>query len=63
MSPAMVQRVRQAHPQIRVVNLYGPTEDTVYSSIHEITDADLEGAPFRSARPSRMANAWWSTTS
>lgn len=44
--PATVRRVRDACPNTRLVNVYGPTENTTFSMFHPITDEDLaSGAP------------------
>lgn len=34
---ALVNEVITAHPALRVVNVYGPTEDTVYATAHTMT--------------------------
>src|SRR5262249_11143246 len=50
----LVRRVRELHPQLRVVNHYGPTETTVGVLTFEIPQSDLDavplGAPLDSAR-------------
>jgi amino acid adenylation domain-containing protein/non-ribosomal peptide synthase protein (TIGR01720 family) len=38
LSPAHVQSLRQAHPHIRLINGYGPTEGTTFTCCHTITD-------------------------
>ncbi|MBV7698620.1 non-ribosomal peptide synthetase [Streptomyces sp. TRM70350] len=39
-SPATVARVRAAHPELTVVNGYGPTETTTFATLHPIAPAD-----------------------
>jgi amino acid adenylation domain-containing protein len=51
LSPAHVRRMRAACPSVRLVNGYGPTENTTFSTCHEITDADLDGRPIPIGRP------------
>jgi amino acid adenylation domain-containing protein len=45
LSPAHVNRVRRAHPQLRLINGYGPTENTCFTTCHEVTDAVGETVP------------------
>lgn len=37
LSPAHVNRVRRAHPNVRMVNGYGPTENTCFTTAHTVT--------------------------
>ncbi len=37
LKPSLVAQVHQQKPDIRVLNAYGPTEDTVYSTIAEVS--------------------------
>ncbi|TDV56471.1 non-ribosomal peptide synthetase [Actinophytocola oryzae] len=37
LSPAHVNRVRRAHPRVRMVNAYGPTENTCFTTSHTVT--------------------------
>ncbi|MFF7366783.1 non-ribosomal peptide synthetase [Streptomyces tricolor] len=39
-SPATVARVRAAHPDLTVVNGYGPTETTTFATLHPVAPAD-----------------------
>ncbi|WP_188316616.1 non-ribosomal peptide synthetase [Solihabitans fulvus] len=40
-----VQRFRRLLPQVRITNTYGPTEASIGSVFHEVTDADAESIP------------------
>lgn len=42
-SPAHMQRFLQACPQVRLINGYGPTENTTFSTCHTVTADDLHG--------------------
>ena len=42
LSPAHVRRALAALPHIRLVNGYGPTENTTFTCCHDITPADVE---------------------
>ncbi len=44
LSPNHVARVKQALPQLELVNGYGPTENTCLTTTHLITEADLDDA-------------------
>jgi amino acid adenylation domain-containing protein/non-ribosomal peptide synthase protein (TIGR01720 family) len=50
LSPEHVRRVERAHPQCRVINGYGPTENTTFSCCYSVpADADLSaGVPIGS---------------
>ncbi|GIJ29229.1 hypothetical protein Vqi01_43910 [Micromonospora qiuiae] len=38
LSPAHINSVRQAHPQLRLINGYGPTENSCFTTCHEVTE-------------------------
>ena len=42
LSPTHLRRVREMHPHLRLVNGYGPTENTTFTCCRDITAADLE---------------------
>lgn len=42
LSPAHVRRALEALPDTRLINGYGPTENTTFTACHTITPADLE---------------------
>jgi len=37
-----IRKVMAAHPQLRIINGYGPTESTTFACCHTVTPADLE---------------------
>src|SRR5262249_19844197 len=43
LSPAHVRQVVDAHPNCKVINGYGPTENTTFTCCHAITRADCDG--------------------
>ncbi|MFI6053442.1 amino acid adenylation domain-containing protein [Streptomyces violascens] len=45
LSPAHINRVRQAQPHLRLVNGYGPTENTCFTTCHNVTDPVVETVP------------------
>lgn len=45
LSPAHINRVRAAHPQIRLVNGYGPTENTCFTTCHVVKEPVAETVP------------------
>ncbi|TDE32821.1 non-ribosomal peptide synthetase [Actinomadura sp. 6K520] len=38
LSPAHINRVRRLYPQLRLVNGYGPTENSCFTTCHQVTD-------------------------
>ncbi|HET6763159.1 MAG TPA: condensation domain-containing protein, partial [Longimicrobiaceae bacterium] len=44
LSPAHVRRVMEMHPALRVVNGYGPTENTTFTCCHTIRPGDADRA-------------------
>jgi amino acid adenylation domain-containing protein len=44
LSPSHCRRVLEAHPGLRLINGYGPTENTTFTCCHTITLADTDGA-------------------
>ena len=44
LSEALVARFQQCYPQVKLVNLYGPSEDTTYSTAHVLPKA-AQGRP------------------
>jgi amino acid adenylation domain-containing protein len=51
LSPAHVNRVRRAHPRVRVVNAYGPTENTCFATSHTVTRQVTGTVPIGTAVP------------
>lgn len=51
LSVAHVRRAFEALPKTRLINGYGPTENTTFTTCHTITQADLDGAPIPIGRP------------
>jgi amino acid adenylation domain-containing protein len=45
LSPALVNRVHQNHPQLRLVNGYGPTENTCFTTCHQVTEVVGDTVP------------------
>ncbi len=44
-SPRHAKMVLEAHPQIKLINGYGPTENAVFTTTHVISEKDLDGSP------------------
>jgi amino acid adenylation domain-containing protein len=57
LSPAHVRRFRAAHPQVRLVNGYGPTENTTFTCCYEVP-ADFAGASIPIGRPIANTRAY-----
>ncbi|WP_149094049.1 non-ribosomal peptide synthetase [Paenibacillus terrae] len=43
-----INRVLEAHPSLRIINGYGPTENTTFSTTHAITGVQSESVPIGS---------------
>jgi amino acid adenylation domain-containing protein len=50
-SPAHVRRVLDACPGLRVIDGYGPTENTTFTACHTVRDEDLERGSIPVGRP------------
>ncbi|KAF6627029.1 amino acid adenylation domain-containing protein [Paenibacillus sp. EKM208P] len=48
MSVSHMNRVLEAHPSLRVSNIYGPTENTTFSTMHVLTGLQSESVPIGS---------------
>ncbi len=44
-NPAVVRRLQDMLPQLRITNTYGPTECSIGSVFHDVTDADTNQVP------------------
>jgi amino acid adenylation domain-containing protein len=51
LSPAHVRGVLRALPGLRLINGYGPTENTTFSCCHTVREADLAGGTVPIGRP------------
>jgi len=51
LSAPHVRRLRRAHPQVRLINGYGPTENTTFTCCHTIAEADLADGSVPIGRP------------
>ncbi len=58
LSPAHVRRVQQAHPACRVINGYGPTENTTFSCCHTVPGAWPTGSTVPIGRPIANSRAY-----
>ncbi len=50
-SPQTAKELREAHPGVRLLNSYGPTEATIAAANYEIVEADGEPLPIGRALP------------
>ncbi|MEM9017909.1 MAG: non-ribosomal peptide synthetase, partial [Verrucomicrobiota bacterium] len=50
--------VMNAHPGLKLINCYGPTENTTYTTAHEITHADLDRQALPVGAPINNSTAW-----
>ena len=53
-----VRRVLDAHPELRLINGYGPTENTTFSCCHAIRPEDAERASIPIGRPIASTTAY-----
>jgi len=51
LSPTHVRKAAIEHPDCRIINGYGPTENTTFTCCHQITGPDLEGGPIPIGTP------------
>nr|WP_257791069.1 non-ribosomal peptide synthetase [Paenibacillus polymyxa] len=51
-----INRVLEAHPSLRIINGYGPTENTTFSTTHAIARVQLEAVPI--GRPIHNSTAY-----
>ncbi|MEE4571141.1 amino acid adenylation domain-containing protein, partial [Paenibacillus polymyxa] len=56
MSVPHMNRVLEAHPSLRISNIYGPTENTTFSTVHAITGVQSESVPI--GRPIHNSTAY-----
>ncbi|WP_434954333.1 amino acid adenylation domain-containing protein, partial [Paenibacillus polymyxa] len=56
MSVPHMNRVLEAHPSLRISNIYGPTENTTFSTVHAITCVQSESVPI--GRPIHNSTAY-----
>ncbi|HEX6749437.1 MAG TPA: amino acid adenylation domain-containing protein [Longimicrobium sp.] len=53
-----VRKVLQAHPRLRLINGYGPTENTTFTCCHTVGPGDAERASIPIGRPIAGTRAW-----
>ncbi|KAF6583537.1 non-ribosomal peptide synthetase [Paenibacillus sp. EKM211P] len=56
MSVPHMNRVLKAHPSLRISNIYGPTENTTFSTVHAINGVQSESVPI--GRPIHNSTAY-----
>ncbi|WP_156497360.1 non-ribosomal peptide synthetase, partial [Paenibacillus jamilae] len=56
MSVPHMNRVLEAHPSLRISNIYGPTENTTFSTVHVINGVQSESVPI--GRPIHNSTAY-----
>ncbi|MDP1513423.1 amino acid adenylation domain-containing protein, partial [Paenibacillus ottowii] len=56
MSVPHMNRVLEAHPSLRISNIYGPTENTTFSTVHAIPGVQSESVPI--GRPIHNSTAY-----
>ncbi len=57
-SPTHAARALEIHPGLRLINGYGPTENTTFTTCHHITRDDLDGRPLPVGRPLPNNTVW-----
>ncbi|MEU1470614.1 amino acid adenylation domain-containing protein [Streptomyces sp. NPDC005761] len=50
-APGILQRLATAHPDVRVLHVYGPTETTTFATIHRVRPEDVPGGVAPIGRP------------
>ncbi len=58
MSPSHAAKLLEAHPRLRLVNGYGPTESTTFVTCHPVGDEDLRAAAIPVGRPIANTTVW-----
>ena len=58
MTPEHAGRLLVAHPGIRLINGYGPTENTTFTTCHTVTRADLTAASIPVGKPLANTTVW-----
>jgi amino acid adenylation domain-containing protein len=58
LSPAHVRRVAEAHPRLRIINGYGPTENTTFTTCHTVAPAELGRAAVLIGTPIANTRVW-----
>jgi surfactin family lipopeptide synthetase A len=51
LAPVVLRAWRDKYPATKLINMYGPTEITIYATYHEITDKDMEQNVSNIGRP------------
>ncbi|MHB2015944.1 MAG: amino acid adenylation domain-containing protein [Candidatus Xenobia bacterium] len=58
LSPEHVRRVHQALPGVRLINGYGPTENTTFTCCHTVTDGDVDRISIPVGTPIAGTEVW-----
>lgn len=58
MSPSHAAKVMEAYPELRLVNGYGPTENTTFTACHDIVSEDLHAATVPIGRAIANTTTW-----
>ncbi|HEX2958743.1 MAG TPA: condensation domain-containing protein, partial [Chitinispirillaceae bacterium] len=51
LSPSHIKKIADACPELELYNGYGPTENTTFTTVHKISDNELDGSPIPIGRP------------